>query len=889
MQDEEEAGRKDGLLFLCAGVSKEISGSEQEEKMKAEIIKTLIEHPEQYEAHIKKDGSGRITERETLLEHTQRTVRYFEQIWEEKGIEDMTARFQMQIYGRMSEQAEQFWKEMITGIPVFHDLGKINPDFQRRIMNNDRMSTEAVFHCIGGRHSILSAVLYLEYFLGILKNTELDRMEKRILRRYILYHAYIIERHHSDLTDFEKFARSLEEEAGKDVITVCKKGACTAWKKDFFLDEKKINNLLKEFHRQEEISEEVGTGIYTYVKLMYSLLVASDYYATSEFISGTKISRFGNMDGIRKWIHTYEQSELMLQIRSYQKTKYPGAASELRAGSDINQLRTEMLCDAEDLLRKNAKDNLFYLEAPTGSGKSNTALDLSFQLLQMDARLKKIYYIYPFNTLVEQNLKSIEKVFGDAPDIRGQIAVVNSLVPIKTIKIEKRIEEEQECTCYYQEALLDRQFLNYPMILSTHVSLFDTMFGDTRESAFAFHQLMNSVIVLDEIQSYKNTIWGEIICFLKKFSALLNIKILIMSATLPDLDLLSEHAAKAVSLIQDKEKYYLNPLFKDRVQLSYELLDARCGEEELLGHIKERVSGGKRILVEFIKKNTALKFYNRIMADEQFSCRVEYMSGDDSLMERSRILDRIKEEKGAFLLIATQVIEAGVDIDMDIGYKNISKLDSEEQFLGRINRSCMRTGKVYFFRLDDPKKIYGEDVRLQKEFTVENTDVRDWLEKKDFYEYYRRVLQVIKKNYNEQTGAGGLKDFFCRKAGKLYWRAVKERMRLIEEDHWSMSIYLARVLHTAEGEIIDGKELWEQYKRLLQDLQMNYAEKRVKLSEAASRMNGFIYQIRKNHDLIYNDRIGEIFYIDCGEKYFDNGKLNRQKLQGEVGEFVDFI
>ena len=118
------------------------------------------------------------------------------------------------------------------------------------------------------------------------------------------------------------------------------------------------------------------------------------------------------------------------------------------------------------------------------------------------------------------------------------------------------------------------------MILSTHVSLFDTMFGDTRESAFAFHQLMNSVIVLDEIQSYKNTIWGEIICFLKKFSALLNIKILIMSATLPDLDLLSEHAAKAVSLIQDKEKYYLNPLFKDRVQLSYELLDARCGEEE---------------------------------------------------------------------------------------------------------------------------------------------------------------------------------------------------------------------------------------------------------------------------------------------------------------------
>lgn len=48
------------------------------------------------------------------------------------------------------------------------------------------------------------------------------------------------------------------------------------------------------------------------------------------------------------------------------------------------------------------------------------------------------------------------------------------------------------------------------------------------------------------------------------------------------------------------------------------------------------------------------------------------------------------------ILVATQVIEAGVDIDMDVGYKNISLLDSEEQFLGRINRSCKRKGMAYF-------------------------------------------------------------------------------------------------------------------------------------------------------------------------------------------------
>lgn len=857
--------------------------------MKAGMINSLIEHPERYDAHTQKDTGGRIVRRETLLEHTQRTVRCFEQIWEEKRVTDMVNRFRMQMYQAMSEQAVHFWDEMITGIPVFHDLGKINPDFQRRAMQNARIREGSVLCCIGGKHSLLSAVLYLDFFLEMLKHTELSRAEKKILRRYILYHAYIIERHHSDLNDFEKFVRSLEEEAGKDLIEMCKSKACTAWKHEFLLDKQKVRGLLSEFRRREEVSEEDGAGLYIYIKLMYSLLAASDYYATSEFVSGTKICRFGNMDEIRKWIHTYEQTERMLQIRSYQKTKYPKTAPELWTGSDINQLRTEMLCDAERVLKQNTKESLFYLEAPTGSGKSNTALNLSFQLLQTDTRLKKIYYIYPFNTLVEQNLKNMEDIFGGYPNIRSQIAVVNSLTPIKMTKMEKRRQEEQEDTSGYQEALLDRQFLNYPMILSTHVSLFDTMFSDTRESVFGFHQLMNSVIVLDEIQSYKNTIWGEIICFLKKFSALLNIKILIMSATLPDLDLLSEHAAKAVSLIQNKEKYYLNPLFKNRVRLSYELLDTGCGEEELLEHIKDRVSEGKRILVEFIKKNTAAKFYRRVMEDGRFACNAEYMSGDDSLMERSRILERIREEKGAFLLIATQVIEAGVDIDMDIGYKNISKLDSEEQFLGRINRSGLRNGTVYFFKLDDARKIYGEDVRLQKDFTVEHKGMRELLENKDFYGYYRQILQVIKKNYNDRTGAEGLKDFFCAKTGKLYWHAVKERMRLIEEDRWSMSVYLARVLTTTQGKTIDGSVLWEQYKTLLQDFQMDYAEKCVKLSEVTSKMNGFIYQIRKNYDLIYNDRIGEIFYIECGDKYFDNGKLNRQKLQGEVGEFVDFI
>lgn len=857
--------------------------------MKAEILEDFIEHLERYEAHMRIDENAVITEREPLLEHTRRTAWYFERIWEEKEVADMVLCFQTQTYRKLSEETKKFWKEMITGIPLFHDLGKINPDFQRSKLHNTRVDEEAVFRCISSKHSILSAVLYLDYFLRKLKEAKIESAEKKILRRYILFHTYIIERHHSDLGDFNLFIRMLEEEMGKDVAEICKSGACKAWKEEFFLDGKRIKSLIREFEHQKTMSDEDGIGLYAYVRLLYSLLVASDYYATTEFMSGIEMYQYGNISEIQKWIQAYEQSELMKKIRSYQKELYPKTAAELQMEQDINQLRTEMLCDAEYMLKQNPKASFFYLEAPTGSGKSNTALDLSFQMLQMDKRLKKIYYIYPFNTLVEQNLENLKKIFGDHSEIFMQIAVVNSLVPIKMVKIEKKREEKQEDTSHYQKALLDRQFLNYPMILSTHVSLFDTMFGDTKESAFGFHQLMNSVVVLDEIQSYKNALWGEIIHFLKKFSVLLNMKILIMSATLPDLDILSENAVKAVSLIQNKEKYYFNSIFKDRVQLSYELLDNDCKEDGLVEHMRNQIGEGRKILIEFIKKSTASVFYNRIVEDEEFACDIEYMSGDDSLMERSRILNKIKEEKGAIILVATQVIEAGVDIDMDIGYKNISKLDSEEQFLGRINRSCIHTGKVYFFKLDSPKKIYGEDVRVQKEFTLESREMRDYLGRKEFGEYYRQVMQVIKKNYNDHAGITGLKDFFLQKVGELYWHDVKDRMKLIEEDRWSMSVYLARVLVTNQNETVDGRYLWKQYKMLLGDFQMNYAEKCIKLSELTSKMNGFIYQIKKNYDLIYNDRVGEIFYIEDGDKYFDNGKINRKKLQGEIGEFVDFI
>lgn len=852
------------------------------------IIETIIKDIERYHAHIVENKEKEIIRRELLTEHIECTEKYFEILAKEKQLRKMLERFIEEMFEELSEEGTQFFWEMIKGIPLFHDLGKINPDFQKRAMQNSEITESNMFSHLGRKHSLLSAIMYIDYYREELKRRVKAKADKEKLRPFIIYHSYVIAQHHSDLKDFQGFITLLEKEEGKDAIDIFLAGKCEAYQKEFRLTNQSLSTLLKTVNNTEW-SKEKNIVLYAYMKLLYSFLVASDYYATTEFMSQMEIKQFGSLDEIEKWIDIYENTDVMKSVRNYQKEQYPKPIEKI-GKKDMNDLRTEILTDAEKVLKENKNGSIFYLEAPTGSGKSNTALDLSFQLVKNCEDLHKIYYIYPFNTLVEQNMENLRKVFGSNKEILEQIAVINSLTPIKMSQRQKKAEEETEDTLYYQKALLDRQFLNYPMIISTHVSLFDVMFGNTKESAFGFHQLMNSVIVLDEIQSYKNGIWGEMIYFLKQFASLLNMKIIIMSATLPNLDILSGSTYKAVELMENRDKYYSHVCFKNRVKISCELLMSPNIQEDLVRHVLKKATDGKKVLVEFIKKESASNFFECLKEKDNLPCDVEYMSGEDSIIERSRILHRIKESTRGIILVATQVVEAGVDIDMDIGYKNISKLDSEEQFMGRINRSCQRKGEVYFFKLDEGSGIYRDgDIRIEKRFTLENDEMKNILLEKEFSLYYEKILDVLKRNRNDLSNDSGLDCFFENRVGKLNWFKVKEKMKLIEEDNWSMSVYLAREIDDGQGNKLDGKKLWQEYVELLKDFSMNYAKKKVKLSEVISKMNCFIYQIKRNSDLNYNDKVGEIFYIEEGEKYFKNGKLDRKKIQGEIGEFVDFI
>jgi CRISPR-associated endonuclease/helicase Cas3 len=422
------------------------------------------------------------------------------------------------------------------------------------------------------------------------------------------------------------------------------------------------------------------------------------------------------------------------------------------------------------------------------------------------------------------------------------------------------------------------------MILTTHVTFFKYLFETSREDTFPLHQFANSVIVLDEIQSYKNLIRSEIITFLSCYAKVLNIKIIIMSATLPDLDKLCISKSNTVRLIEDRTKYFENSIFKNRVTVDYSLLESENILDDLYNHVKENSILNKKILIEFISKNSAYIFYNKLKEDEEIICDIELMSGDDNIGERDRIINKAKSIS-SLILVATQVVEAGVDIDMDFGYKNISILDSEEQFLGRINRSCKKEGSaVYFFKIDEAKNIYKNDIRVNNDITLENTNIRKVLKRKDFSEFYDLVIKRLKdltNRFNELN----INKFFNEAVRDLEFKNIADRLKLINEQDNKISVYLSSNL-IVKGIELDGTALWYEYKSLLMKDTMDYSERKVKLSEIRAKMNNFIYEIKWNYDFPYNDRLGDLYFIEDGDKYFKEGKLDKEKFISGIGDII---
>lgn len=856
---------------------------------KHDKLDAYIKNDAAYLAHLDANDKNRT---ETLEQHSDLVFSYFLKMIEKKQLDAVFSNFMQQL-GIVSDKGQVIFKELVANTIYFHDFGKINKLFQSDKMQQ-KIDKKGKKYTNNSNHSIYSSAFYLDAMWQRTKPSD----ERAILQTLIVINAYIISKHHGSLDnncylgeycEFSEFSEKMKNARSAIVENTWQ---FEAYIKPFGLEDGQVyqlvNKVLKGLTKNKRLKD-IG---YYYTRFLYSLLVSADFYATTDFMFKTETTDFGIMENCETYKEAFEKTPIYQSIQKYQKAHGNSEHND----SDMNDLRAKLFLETEVALQKNMHEKMFYLEAPTGSGKTNISINLALTLIEQ-TKVNKIFYIFPYNTLVEQTESTLKNVFGDVEDVNNRISVVNSLTAYKNgyQKDEKEVILLEED---YAFLLQQRQFLHYPITLTTHVNLFSYLFGTKRDNHFPLWQLANSVIILDEIQSYRNSIWTEVIYFLDRYADLLNIKIIIMSATLPDLKKLISTDTKYVRLNKNADFYLKHPIFKKRVRFKDTLLrktsDTKLDKTAIFEILHQQINklqtkGNKKILIEFMIKKDALNFYQMLHETVQdCDCTLEVITGDDNLLERKRIIDKVKAVE-KIILVATQVIEAGVDIDMDAGLKQVSLFDSEEQFAGRINRSAKKQqAEIYFFTMGDIN-IYKKDIRSKERFQITQSEMFQYLKEKEFSKYYNQILAEIKagKEHENDDNFQKFKDYAVN---GLAFSKIEAQMQLIEERE---EFTLVLVPEKDSEEMLKAWETMELLNLKRRDKTISYSNWKVEITNLYVKLGLYSYRVAKyyntNLNLSSSKKIGNWYLFLDADEYFEHGKFIRERLNDKIGETFEIL
>ena len=775
-------------------------------------------------AHTKESGS-----KEPLLSHMKLTLEYYNEIEKNKNLESIIKNIIRNSAKWVTEEIVERIYLLFKSAIYYHDIGKINPNFQTNKMKNP-MKT----NILGSEHSILSARIYIDAFLEEVKQKNYSKEDMFLLRASIYNFAYIISRHHSKIKDIEEFVGNLKL---VDLPEFCTE-----------IEDSRVDDRCYIYNNKIGIYKSLNVEaeeIYILNKLLYSCLVTADYFATYEYMTGEKINLLEKNYNL---FCKYKESELISNIYKYKNGKV--------SINGINKIRSDIFLETEKNIKENLDNSkIYFLEAPTGSGKTNTSINLARILYEEIEEIKSINYVFPFNTLIEQTDDTLSRYFNKNKEY----------VPINSIT---SIYVDEEDSLNFEKAYINNLFRNFPIKLISHVNLFSSFFGINKENNYSLLDYINSVVIIDEIQAYKNENWRKFFIMLEKFAECLNIRFIIMSATLPDLSYLSLNKKSNVTkLLENPEKYYNMPEFKNRVEIDYTLLKEKITLEKLKKEVLKHKD--KKILIEFIDKKSAREFYNMLKSEKD---NVYEITGDDNNFERKKVLEKIHLLEDV-IVVATQTIEAGVDIDMDIGYKDISFIDSEEQFLGRINRSSKKNGcRAYFFDYKDASKIYKNDNRQSMD--LKKDEYKECLKTKDFSKYFNDLMDRL-VNKTSQSNGDNI-ELFRNSCLNMNYAEVDKELKLIDSNTQQVFFNFD---YEIDGEIISGKKVWEEYKELCVNMEIGYAEKQIKLSQIKERLNLFTYTIYTNtfSTKYFTEEFSGIWYVENGDEFIEEGKFNREK------------
>ncbi len=512
-------------------------------------------------------------------------------------------------------------------------------------------------------------------------------------------------------------------------------------------------------------------------RVMHSSLVDADWLATEEFmepqIAKERSKICAERDSIASLAKKLEEHLDSIEAHSEYK---------------INSLRKEI---HEACFQAASKEpGIFQLSVPTGGGKTLSSLSFALEHARIHG-LDRVIYVIPFTSIIEQTAQVFRGVLGDRNVIEHQSNIADG--------------------CDTSGNRFAVENWDAPLIVTTNVQFFETLFACKNKRCRKLHNIAKSVIIFDEAQSLPTDYLASCLNAMKALQKLCGCSLVLCTATQPNL--VNRNGFQIGW--QEDELYSL--IGKDleakliREMKRVEMIDLGVlNEGQLMGHLSTNDIKSALFIVN--KTKQAQNLYR--LLKESGRDGVYHLSARMCPAHRKAVLQevcaRLKDALPT-VLVSTRVVEAGVDISFPVVYRDRCGLDSLAQSAGRCNRHGEeKLGKVYSYKAEEEEYAdlsFSADLQqavyarnsVQSKYPLENLLFPEVIN--DYFDefYYKR--RDGSKNWDSQ--------YIMEKLGKsTIWNFpdIADKFKLIPERQISLMIPYGKEAELLRSKIINSKD-----------------------------------------------------------------------------------
>lgn len=675
---------------------------------------------------------------------------------------------------------------------LWHDLGKYSADFQRRIKSLSGYDPEAHLEGPVGRVDHSTA--------GAQHAVEQFGVHGRIL-------AYLIAGHHAGLPDWHT------SETGGGALKVrledkshIQRARSQAIAPTILSQPKPGSPLLGK-----------AEGFALWVRMLFSCLVDADFLDTEAFMDEGKAGQRVGAPSIL---------ELLPRFNVYMEEKFAGASA-----TNVNRVRAEVLRQCRD--KAHGALGLFSLTVPTGGGKTLSSLAFALEHAAHHNKRRVIYAI-PYTSIIEQTAN-----------------VFRAIVPDAVVEHHSNLDPDKETV----KSRLATENWDAPLIVTTNVQFFESLFAAKISRCRKLHNIVNSVVVLDEAQLLPPEFLQPVLDVMNLLVRHYRVTFVLSTATQPALGTLQTFQ-RTIRGLENMHEIMDDPdaLYRDLERVTCTMpQDFHQGQD--WDDIVQQVQQHPSVLVVVNSRADAREVHRRMPEGTLHLSAL--MCGE----HRSQVIANIKRRlltDEAVRVVSTQLVEAGVDVDFPVVYRALAGLDAIAQAAGRCNREGkLEHGHVIVFV--PPKPAPPGPLRRAAETTVSLlTGVNDNPLTRSLFRSYFEHFYVRAPSLDKHDIAALLKpDGPSDDPLKVQFRTTAQRFQLIDESGYRSVLVRYGDSSALIGRLQkEGPERWlmrklQRYTVSLPEYQFQKLEKNRDVNEVYP---GMFAQIS---DALYHPELGD--------------------------------